>query len=91
VARGEFLADFDLDSEPFGDWLAAERDRTLDMVCNILRQVAADQDAAGEHEAAIQSGRRLVALDPLSESGHRALMRAYAHAGRRAEALRQYK
>jgi DNA-binding SARP family transcriptional activator len=89
--QGEFLADFDLDSEPFGDWLAAERDRTLDMVCNILRQVAADQDAAGEHEAAIQSGRRLVALDPLSESGHRALMRAYAHAGRRAEALRQYK
>src|SRR5439155_3755972 len=33
---------------------------------------------------------RLIALDPLSEFGQRALMRAYAHAGRRGEALRQY-
>jgi len=32
-----------------------------------------------------------VALDPLSEFGQRALMRAYARAGRRGEALRQYK
>src|SRR5262249_45355268 len=27
--RGEFLADFHIDSEPFQEWLAAERDRTL--------------------------------------------------------------
>jgi DNA-binding SARP family transcriptional activator len=27
--RGEFLADFDINSEPFQEWLAAERDRTL--------------------------------------------------------------
>jgi TolB-like protein/Tfp pilus assembly protein PilF len=53
--------------------------------------LTAAQDAAGEADAAIQSGRRLVALDPLSEFGQRALMRAYAHAGRRGEALRQYK
>ena len=51
----------------------------------------AEQDAAGEYDAAIQSGRRLVALDPLSEFGQRALIRAYARAGRRGEALRQYK
>src|SRR5215469_13440580 len=89
--RGEFLADFDIDSEPFQDWLAAERDRTLALICDILQRLTAAQDAAGESDAAIQSGRRLVALDPLSEFGQRALMRAYAHAGRRGEALRQYK
>ena len=89
--QGEFLADIYVESEPFGEWIAAERERTLDVVCNILRRLTADQDGAGEHDAAIQSGRRLVALDPLSEFGQRALMRAYAHAGRRAEALRQYK
>src|SRR6266700_3747773 len=50
-----------------------------------------ERDTAGEHDAAIQSGRRLVLLDPLSESGQRALMRSYACAGRRGEALRQYK
>src|SRR5712671_2714790 len=89
--RGELLADFDIDSEPFQEWLAAERDRTLAVVCDVLQRLTATQDAAGEHEAAIQSGRRLVALDSLSEFGQRALIRAYAHAGRRGEALRQYR
>src|SRR5271167_2542635 len=89
--RGEFLADFDIDSEPFQEWLAAERDRTLALICDILQRLTAAQEAAGEADAAIQSGRRLVALDPLSEFGQRALMRAYARAGRRGEALRQYK
>jgi DNA-binding SARP family transcriptional activator/TolB-like protein/Tfp pilus assembly protein PilF len=89
--RGEFLSDFDLDSEPFQEWLAAERDRTLAMICDILQRLTAAQDAAGEADGAIRSGRRLVALDPLSEFGQRALMRAYARAGRRGEALRQYK
>src|SRR5271155_1593254 len=89
--RGEFLADFDIDSEPFQEWLAAERDRTLALICDILQRLTAAQDVAGEADAAIQSGRRLVALDPLSEFGQRALMRAYARAGRRGEALRQYK
>src|SRR5215472_8350180 len=89
--RGEFLADFHIDSEPFQEWLAAERDRTLVLICDILQRLSAAQDAAGEAEAAIQSGRRLVALDPLSEFGQRVLMRAYARAGRRGEALRQYK
>jgi DNA-binding SARP family transcriptional activator len=89
--RGEFLADFDIDSEPFQEWLASERDRTLTVVCDVLHRLTAAHDAAGEHDAAIQSGRRLVALDPLSEFGQRAMMRAYARAGRRGEALRQYK
>ena len=89
--RGEFLADFDINSEPFQEWLAAERDRTLALICDILHRLTTEQETAGEPEAAIQSGRRLVALDPLSEFGQRALMRAYARAGRRGEALRQYK
>ena len=40
-----------------------------------------------------QFNRRVVwqALDALSEIGQRALIRAYAHAGRRPEALRQYR
>src|SRR5271156_3232273 len=89
--RGEFFADFVIDSEPFQEWLAAERDRTLDLICSVLQRLTALQDEAGEHEAAIQSARRLAALDSLSEIGQRALIRAYAHAGRRPEALRQYR
>ena len=65
--RGDFLADFYIASEPFQEWLAAERDRTLAVVCDVLHRLIALQDAAGDHEAAIQSGRRLVTLEPLSE------------------------
>jgi DNA-binding SARP family transcriptional activator/TolB-like protein len=89
--RGELLADFDINSEPFQEWLAAERDRTLAVVCDVLYRLSVKQDGASDHEAAIQSARRLVTLDSLSEFGQRALMRAYARAGRRGEALRQYK
>lgn len=89
--RGEFLADFVIDSEPFQEWLATERDRTLDLVCGVLQRLAVLQDEAGEYEAAIKSARRLAGLDPLSEIGQRALIRAYARAGRRPEALRQYR
>jgi DNA-binding SARP family transcriptional activator/TolB-like protein len=89
--RGEFLADFVIDSEPFQEWLAGERDRTLDLICGVLQRLTELQDEAGEHEAAIRSARRLASLDPLSEIGQRALIRAYARAGRRPEALRQYR
>lgn len=89
--RGELLADFVIDSEPFQEWLAVERDRTLELVCGILQRLIAAQDAAGLHDAAIRSARRLVAFDQLSEVGQRALIRAYARAGRRPEALRQYR
>jgi TolB-like protein len=56
-----------------------------------LQRLTALQDEAGEYDAAIQSARRLAGLDSLSEIGQRALIRAYAHAGRRPEALRQYR
>src|SRR6478736_3428358 len=48
--RGEFLADFDIDSEPFQEWLAAERDRTLAVICDVLHRLAAAHDAAGDHD-----------------------------------------
>ncbi|HUC09586.1 MAG TPA: BTAD domain-containing putative transcriptional regulator [Stellaceae bacterium] len=89
--RDEFLADFVIDSEPFQEWLASERDRTLDLICGVLQRLTALHDQAGEHDAAIRSARRLASLDALSEIGQRALIRAYARAGRRPEALRQYR
>jgi len=89
--RGSFLADVEVASEPFHEWLTAERERTLAVVCDVLHKLTTQQDAAGNHDAAIRAGRQLVALDPLFELGQRALICAYASAGRRSEALRQYK
>ncbi|MFH5877378.1 BTAD domain-containing putative transcriptional regulator [Arthrobacter sp. NA-172] len=44
----------------------------------------------GELAGAIRAGRRLIALDPLRESGHRYLMQALAAHGNLAEALTVY-
>ena len=89
--RGEFLADF---VDRFGAVSGMARERARPHARSHLRRAAAADRIAGrggEHEAAIKSGRRLASLDPLSEIGQRALIRAYARAGRRPEALRQYR
>ena len=46
--------------------------------------------AAGALEQAVETGLRLLALDPLRESVHRMLMDLYVRQGRRTAALRQY-
>jgi DNA-binding SARP family transcriptional activator len=69
--RGDFLADFYIASEPFQEWLVAARDRTLAATCDLLERLIALQDAAGEHEAAIQAGRRLAALEPMAAAAVR--------------------
>jgi DNA-binding SARP family transcriptional activator/TolB-like protein/Tfp pilus assembly protein PilF len=89
--RGEFLTDCTIDSEPYQEWLVAARERNRALAAEILQRLCGDLSALGETDAAIAYGRRLVALDPLSEVAHRTLMRAYAEAGRRPEALRQFK
>jgi len=88
--RGEFLADFDVPSEPFMDWVRVERARLEAPACGILFRLAAALSEAGEHDAAIAAAERLVALDPVREDGHRLLMQLFASAGRRAEAVRQF-
>ena len=59
--RGEFLSDFVIDSEPFQEWLAAERDRTLDLICGVLQRLTVLQDEAGGarggHSIGAPSGR----------------------------------
>jgi TolB-like protein len=49
---------------------------------NLLDQQTGDE--------AIATGRRLLALDPLKEATHRALIRLYADAGDRSMAIKQY-
>src|SRR4051794_35741939 len=47
-------------------------------------------EAAGPPEAAVRLGLRILALDPLQEAAHRALMRLHARHGRRGAALARY-
>ena len=88
--RGELLEGFSLDEAPFDDWVAAERQRLRELALGGLDRLLALNVAAGAVEQSVATGVRLLALDPLRESAHRALMELYARQGRRTAALRQY-
>ncbi len=88
--RGELLAGLAVKEAAFEEWLLGERERLRELALEGLAKLLAHQRTAGATEAAIQTGLRLLTLDPLQEPVHRTLMRLYGAAGRRGAALRQY-
>src|SRR5262249_49323137 len=88
--RGDLLSGIDVGEEAFEDWLRAERERLPELALEVLARLLALQCEAGATDSAIQSGLRLLALDPLQEPVYRALMRLYAGAGRPGAVIRQY-
>lgn len=90
LVRGELLESFDARAEAFDEWLAVERQRLRGRTTALLQRLLEMQAAAGRAEPAIETGLRLLALDPLHEPVHRALMALYARQGRHDAALRQF-
>jgi DNA-binding SARP family transcriptional activator len=88
--HGDLLAGLAIQEPPFEDWLLGERERLREQALEALGRLLGYQQAEGATEAAVQTALRLLALDPLQESVHRALMRLYVETGRRGAALRQY-
>jgi len=88
--RGDLLHGFRLDEPGFEEWLVAERERLREVAIGGLGKLLAHQATTTATERGIQTAVRLLALDPLQEGVHRALMRLYARQGRRTAALRQY-
>ena len=88
--RGDLLAGLALTERPFEEWLTSERERLHELAIQGLGRLLTHQQRGGAAEPAIQTGLRLLALDPLQEPVHRTLMRLYARLGRREAALRQY-
>ena len=86
--RGDLLDGLAVQEAPFEDWLLGQRERLHETAVRALARLLAHQRATGSTEAAIQSALRLLALDPLQEPAHRALMQLYLETGRRAAALR---
>ena len=60
------------------DWVYAARDQQRDRVMALLERLAADAEAAGDIAGAVARTRAVLALDPLSERGHRELIRRLA-------------
>jgi DNA-binding SARP family transcriptional activator/pimeloyl-ACP methyl ester carboxylesterase len=75
----------------FEEWIRFERARFQETACGVLARLAAHQADVNETQEAIETGHRLIALDPLNEAGHRLLMRAYAASEQLALAQKQYK
>jgi DNA-binding SARP family transcriptional activator len=88
---GDFLAGLAAREEPFEDWLAQQRERLAELALSALARLFAQQRKSGLLEDAIQTALRLIAIDPLQEPIHRALMELYVQLGRRAAALRHYR
>ena len=84
--RGDLLSGVSLPNGAFADWLLVEQTRLRDLAVRALGQLL-DRQSGGQ---AIATAQRLLALDPDREDIHRTLMRLYADAGDRSQALRQY-
>ncbi len=83
--RGEFLPDF-----PYEPWSEETRRDLERRRVELLERLAGALLEMGRPAAAIERYRQLVDADPEREGWHRALMRAYAQAGERPLALRQF-
>jgi DNA-binding SARP family transcriptional activator len=87
--RGDLLEGLAVATPSFEEWLTAERERVRDLALEALARLLAHQ-IKSEEPLAMETARRLLALDPLQEAVHRTLIRIYARHGRRDAALRQY-
>ncbi|TIP02253.1 MAG: alpha/beta fold hydrolase [Mesorhizobium sp.] len=90
VYRGDLLDGLGLREEPFEEWLRVERERLRAIVVSALDRLINHHMAAGDPASCIRAALRLVAMEPLREDAHRALMRSYAAQGRINLALKQY-
>ena len=83
--RGAFLPEWS-----FEDWTRSMRAQVEEAYSVVLERLSEADLAAGRPGDAIAGLRRLVAREPEREGWHRDLMTAYAAAGERALALRQF-
>jgi DNA-binding SARP family transcriptional activator len=88
--RGDLLEGLDVEEAPFDEWRTIERERLRELALEALARLLRHQMRGDTLDAAVQTALRILALDPLQEAVHRALMRLYVRQRRRAAALRQY-
>lgn len=90
--RGPFLDGFYLNGAPeFESWAETERNRLAGLYRSALERLAREQAERNEHEAAVDTWRKLVAADPLSTSATLGLMRGLIAQGDRSGAWQQGK
>jgi DNA-binding SARP family transcriptional activator len=90
--RDDFLSGFALrDCPEFDDWQAATADRLRQRLATVLERLTTADAATGDLDGAVARAQRWLALDPLHEPAHQALIRLLAWTGQRSAAVRQYR
>lgn len=88
--RGDLLADLSAIGGAFQDWLYGERAWRREQAFGAMASAMRDLMGAREFAASESVARHMLALEPSHEEAHRGLMEAYARAGDKAAALRQF-
>jgi DNA-binding SARP family transcriptional activator len=73
----------------YDDWVLLERERLRQLRLHALEQLSARLLAGGDVARAAEAALEAVAVEPLRETAHAALIRAHLAEGNRAEATRQ--
>jgi DNA-binding SARP family transcriptional activator len=73
------------------EWVLLERERQRQICLHLLEGLCERWTRAGYYVKAVMAGLAAVTGEPLRESAHRALIRAYLAEGNSAEAVRQYR
>ena len=87
---GDLLDGFTIQEEAYQAWLDQERRRLKEQAIGAMLAAAETALASGRSQSARDFARQALALDDLNEAAYRTLIRCFAAAGRRTEALRQY-
>ena len=89
--QADFLTGFNLSlSYEFEAWALSEQSRLKTQMVDLLRHLATQQEANSKRSEAIQTVRRLLALEPWQEEAHRWLMELLAKNGQRSAALAHF-
>ncbi len=89
--EGELLGAFEYwDCPEFSDWLNLERERLALSRLESFALQSERLEVAGQFAPALELARRLVSLEPLSETHHRRVMRLCEATGDRAAAVRAF-
>jgi DNA-binding SARP family transcriptional activator len=86
--RSDLLAD--LLPDWYDDWVLIERERYHQLRLHALEAMCERLTNGGHHGEAVDAGLAAVRAEPLRESAHQSLIKAYLAEGNRWEAVRQY-
>lgn len=90
IYQGDFLDGFTLDEPEFEQWMLCERRRLRERQIQLLQTLLEAWCDRADYQQGIETANKLLAMDPLQESVHVILMRAYHALGRQRGVIQQF-